>query len=171
MAYQWYCVQTKPRAEFFARSQLERQGFETLLITETRTRKLRNGHSKEYLASLFGNYLFVAFDAAYHHWWRRICHTYGVRRLFSSSPEQPIPIPDHTMESLRRCLTKEDQQPDHRIHPGCVARVISGPLTSRTEQTVGVCKWTRGQRAALLIDMMQGSIEVTFDISNLEYVP
>jgi transcription antitermination factor NusG len=149
-----------------ARSHLNRQGFNTLLLTDTRVRTYRGNVKREQVVSLFGNYFFVWFDIMRDPW-QRICHTYGVRRLFSADAETPIPVPQHSIDSLRACSTPTPT--NDRIHPGCRAKVISGPLTMRNgEETSGIVQWTRNQRAALLLGMMQGEIEVEFDIASLE---
>lgn len=172
MAGRWYCVQSYPRKEFFARSNLRRLGFQTFMPTETCTRRYRNNVKKELLLPLFGSYMFVRFDVDEDHW-RPIVSAYGIRRLFSSAPELPTPIPDHTIDSLMQCVV-EPGEPNELpvIHPNCRAKVVAGPFASaRGEQSViGLCTATKGQRAKLLLDTLRGAITIEFDIASLELV-
>ncbi len=77
----WYCVQARPRSVLYAKRNIDRLGFDTLLPTELRSWLVR-GKRKEQLVPLFGNYIFVRFDTqlgADLPGWRRITTLPGVR--------------------------------------------------------------------------------------------
>jgi len=110
--------------ERVALSHLRQQDFEAylpeVLIVDKRKRQR--------IRPLFPNYLFVAFnvmDMA----WRTIPHTVGVRRLFSSDVEKPIPLPAGFVEELQQHGRPE--QPE-RVQPlvqdGDLVKLLSGPF-------------------------------------------
>ncbi len=92
------------------------------------TRVIVNKRKKESLASLLGCYLFVQFDPQCDRW-RPICSTFGVRKLFSTTPEHPTPIPDAV---INRMLEPEQQPPPARytVVPGQTVRIVNGPFAS-----------------------------------------
>jgi transcription antitermination factor NusG len=165
---QWYCVQAKARQEFFACQQLKRHGWNPLLLTTVNVIKRRNGDRIESIISLFGSYFFIPFDINLDRW-KRIIYTYGVKRILSSTPESPTPIPDDVMTSLLASrLEPTSDTPVVRIHPNCKARVIKGPLAG--DNTIGIVEWTNKDRVGLLLDAMNGKISVEFHITALEMV-
>lgn len=164
----WYCVQSIPHKEFWAQANLTRLGFDVLLLTEQRTRRYRGGVTKQLMAPLFGSYLFVPFDID-DPTWRRIPSAYGVRRILSANAETPIAVPDHTIDSLLSCVVEYDEQTEAAIiHPGCKAKVVKGPLAQTDNEISGICQWTHNRRVALLLDMINGAVEVVFDVDSLE---
>nr|WP_242481621.1 transcription termination/antitermination NusG family protein [Paracraurococcus ruber] len=82
----WYCVEAYPNQQREVRARLVQLGFEVLMPLGCRV--LGSG---VLVTPLFGQYLFVRFDAVKGAW-RRICYTRGVRRIFGSSPEAPHPM-------------------------------------------------------------------------------
>lgn len=171
----WYCIQAKARQEFFAVRQLQHNGFEPLLITDTvPVRKHgRHGNGIKSIAhhetvSLFGSYFFIPLDLETDHW-RRVAYTYGVRRILGASPEAPSPIPQGVIESLLASRLQPDEPiPTPRIHPGCKAKVIAGPLAQ--DAMVGICKWRKQDRVGMLLDIMNGKVLVEFHVNSLELV-
>jgi len=164
----WYCVQAKHRYEFFAAANLRRNGFEPLLLTELRTTKRKNGVEFEKLVSLFGIYFFIPLDIEVDNW-KRVVYTHGVRRIFSSNPETPSPIPDSVIESLiasRNPITTTPETP--QIHPGCRVRIIQGPLAN--PNTEAICQWRDGDRVKLLLSIVQREVMVEFHVSSLELI-
>src|SRR5882672_2531529 len=116
----WYCIQAKPNRVFFAKSGIERLGFQVLLPTTTIT-KSHYGVERSQLVPLFGTYFFVQFDVDTDHW-KPITNIPGVRRLLSHTPEQPTPIPDISITTMLECITAEQQVPNNNtvaqvIHP------------------------------------------------------
>jgi len=159
MAHMWYAVQAKPHAGGFANSNLQRMGFVTLMPMVTKLRKLRNGRSMPVEVPLFGPYFFVQFDVTVDRW-QSITSAYGVRRLFSASPEIPIPVPRRSIDTLLTCLPSEAKS---AIHPGAIVRVIEGPLAQYN--VAGVCRWTDGERVQLFLDIMGGERIVEFAVT------
>lgn len=170
MSTRWYCVQARPHQEFFATRMLARQGYNPLLLTEPSIRTIRN-HRTETIVSLFGSYFFIPFDIDNDNW-RPITSTYGVKRILSSTPESPTPIPEGVVENLIQCSQQQpdDPSPIVSIEPGCMVRVVTGPMASTDQPTVGICQWRRGDRAALILDIMQGQREVEFHVASLQVI-
>lgn len=110
--------------EKVALAHLRQQSFEAylpeVLIVDKRKR--------ERIRPLFPNYLFVAFnvmDMA----WRTIPHTVGIRRLFSSDVEKPIPLPVGFVEELQ--AHGRPEQPaklQSELQDGDIVRLLSGPF-------------------------------------------
>lgn len=169
MANRWYCVQAKQHCEFMAVRMLKTGGYEPLMLTEVVTRTSAYNVKRECTVSLFGSYFFVPFDVELDNW-RPITNTYGVKRILSSTPESPTPIPDGVVEQLIQCSI-QPQQPDNiiPIMPGCTVKVISGPLAN--PDVVGICEMRSGDRVTLLLQAMYGELRVIFDVSSLELVP
>lgn len=165
----WYCIQSKPHAERIAKRYIEQLGYQVLLPLISKTRKVRTGASQEYLAPLFGNYLFVAFDKKVHEW-RRLWNVYGVRRIFSSSPDNPTPVPDEAIDTLLQCFTETSPKQQQIISKGARVKITEGPL-STMENPIGICDWTDGQRIALLLDVMSGNVRIEFALSSVELAP
>lgn len=164
----WFCLQTRPHQEFIAQQNIERLKFKSLLPLTTKVRTVpRTGAKQEVKASLFGNYLFVAFDIATDNW-RRLWNVYGVKRLFSSSPDRPTPIPTHSIMSLLSC-SDDPVSSTPEIAKDCKVRIVSGPLVTLVDP-VGICQWSDTQRIALLVKAMSGEIVVEFDRSAVELV-
>jgi Transcription termination factor nusG len=95
----WYCLQHKPGLHDTARKELTRQGFDAW----SPLRRITIRHARkatEALRPVFPGYLFVRFDVDRHPW-RAIVHTRGVHRLFSITPERPLPIRPGVIEALQ----------------------------------------------------------------------
>ena len=162
--WQWFVVHTHVRRETLALAHLRRQQFETFLpMIHTRT---PGGHLA--LRPLFPRYLFVQFDPDIVQW-RPICSTYGVKRLISTDAEHPVALPFGTVESLKDqvvALDLPEPFPDGvvLIDPGTTVVVKRGPLVGHE----GICLWSDGRRTRLLMQVMGGSVQVTFSRSAIE---
>src|SRR5271169_476296 len=78
---QWACIQCLPNKEHIAVANLQRQGFETLLLTYQSRTKDRHYVTK----TLFANYCFVALDSF--ELWPTVNHTVGVSRILTYQPD------------------------------------------------------------------------------------
>lgn len=179
----WYCVEAQPfssltehyyRRVAFARTNIEQLGIETFVPTETIRRKYY-GVERQILSPLFGPYIFAYFDVE-NDIWSPICHTPGVKKLLSTYDLErelivPTAIPNGMVENLMECTSFEPELNERVIRPGCQVRVTSGPFANIAgHQSVGICTWARNRRIALLLDIMQGRVEVQFDISAVERI-
>jgi transcription antitermination factor NusG len=149
-------------------------GIETFVPTEILRRRYY-GVDKQILSPLFGPYIFAYFDPE-NDLWAPICHTPGVKKLLSTYDVEreliiPTPIPNGLVENLMECTSFEPELHERIIHPGCRVRVINGPFAKIAgQESVGICTWARNRRVALLLEIMQGRVEVQFDISAVERI-
>jgi transcription antitermination factor NusG len=168
----WFVVHTHAKKEFLASANIQRQGFETFFPTFIYTYP-RVG---DRLRPLFPNYLFVQFDPDTDHWYP-LCHTTGVRRLFSTYPQmqrkqfngylKPTPVSDQLIASLREQVVQVPKQPSIPvIEPGTTVRVVSGHFEGRQ----GICSWANNRRVALLLDVLNGKLEISFSRNTVEIV-
>jgi transcription antitermination factor NusG len=170
----WYVFQTRHRAEFITETQLNRQKYGTYvpyeMIDVTRLGVVVGQEKRAY----FRSYGFVRFDVNRDHW-RPICSTYGVKRLFSTSPEHPICLPEGVVESLQRAMLGLGPEQEIVVEPivaaiseyvvaeGDEAEVITGIFAGRT----GIVQTTKKDRGVLLMDILQEQVPVKFKLSNL----
>lgn len=155
----WFCLQAHWRGERDAIAGLTAQGFATCWP--------RFQIADDAYEPLFPGYLFVRFDRERDRW-RPICSTRGVRRLFMTGTQHPIPIPPGVVEAF---MIHPDAVIDHRptalrlamIHVGERVRIIAGPFADLS----GVCAQSSGQRVRLLMDTLAGRVEVTVPRENV----
>ena len=153
----WYCVQSKPKMESFAQTQLERQGFATLLPVYCKVM-----HKKEVNMPLFPSYLFVNFNIEDTRW-RAIHSTFGVKRLISASPEYPIPIPEKQItEMLNNNKNETSLVPNFEL--GKIVRVCSGPLWGYQ----GIVEFSDRDRVRVLLSIFGRSVGVNFNNPTVE---
>jgi transcriptional antiterminator RfaH len=107
----WYLVYAKPRQEDVARSNLERQGFETYLPRIRQARK-RLGRRVLLIEPMFPRYLFIRLDTDTDNW-APIRSTLGVSALVRFGP-YPTPVPDDLIALLR---AREDPQGIQQLPP------------------------------------------------------
>ena len=77
----WYVIQAKPRSEFAARDNLERQGYSTYLPVVSQPRR-RNNRRIYITDPLFPRYLFIHLNKSTDNW-SPIRSTLGVSKLVS----------------------------------------------------------------------------------------
>jgi transcriptional antiterminator RfaH len=125
----WHVAQTHQQAERQALSELTRQGYTgylPLCLVRVRDRALRTlSHTVE--RPLFSGYLFIRFDANADTW-RPICSTRGIRRLFMTGSQIPIPVADAAVEALRagETLRRTPATRDALYGPGTPCEAILG---------------------------------------------
>lgn len=167
----WYCAQTLPQKETLAFGRLIDQGFAALLPTEPKRYRTRYG-SYERSRPLFPGYLFVAFDM-FRDRWQAIYGTVGIRRLISTNPNNPIPVPEQLIDAVRDkvALLFQSHQPTPEglpIKAGTRLRIKYG---HHFEGATGVCTLDTvppHQRVKLLLSIMQGQVAVTLPRSKVE---
>lgn len=122
----WYAVNTHPRSEERARTNLERQGWRCYspLISKTS----RSGQKLiTRLLPLFPSYIFVELDLD-RHGWRSVDNTFGVRRIVKHDG-RPAALPRACIETL---LSMTDKQGvfsfSQHLSPGDSVQFLSGPF-------------------------------------------
>jgi transcriptional antiterminator RfaH len=159
----WYCVRTGLNAEYTA---------PTVWKAAISPRRNTDGSIRrgkpDRVEPLFPRYLFCHFHRLDDDW-RRIWGFEGVDRIFSSSPDSPIPVPDQAIELLRSFAA-----PNGCIYPadryalplavGTSVRLLSGPM----EDLTGICEWSSGKRVGLLMQILGRSVVVAADRTAVE---
>lgn len=180
----WYVFQSGGNQEFFAERQLNRQHFDTYvpyeMVNKTRKGVIIGTHRR----ALFRSYGFVRFNVDTDKW-RPICSSPGIKRLLSTTPEHPIPVPEGTVESLQwAVLALKDLDDDHdivavpiepvlpAIHSHTIltdreVEVLRGPFATN----IGIVKSTSRARAKVLLDVLGGKVPVSFRLVNLRMLP
>jgi transcription antitermination factor NusG len=153
LGVRWYVVQVAPRQEFRVRDELGKLGLTTWLA-------LLIARNSERIEAAFPGYVFVRFDVDADRW-RPICSTAGVTRLFSASPEHPLPLPVGAVEALQARGRAGDGVIDERARPfglvGEALRVASGPFADFE----GLCTWAAGDRVRVLLSVFGRQTEIS----------
>lgn len=167
----WFCVQTHPQAERWAKENLDRQGYESLLLfydVRVRDRVLRTMTrivERPYLP----RYVFVRFDRDRDPW-GPICSTRGVQRLLMSTAYVPLPVPDVHIERLiadaaAERILRADAGPGEDL-TGERLRLTEGAFAEHE----GVCEAGEKERVQMLLSIMGRDVRVTVERRNIEKV-
>lgn len=169
----WYCIQTRQKQEKRAKENIERQNFNVFFPTFIE-QTIRRGETQQRIQALFPSYLFVEFNPDDDRWYSLVS-TYGVKRIFSVIPVtkdrdysyiKPIPVPMTVINSLRNQLIPSPTPNRQLISPGTRLRVIKGPFKGNE----GVCHLASAKRVSLLMQAMNGEIEMQFTTDSVEPV-
>jgi transcription elongation factor/antiterminator RfaH len=122
----WYAVQTLPRREVGAATQLEAQCYRVFLPRHLKTVRHARRFKTVY-APFFPRYLFVRLDLSCDRW-RSINGTFGVAGLIMEG-EKPLAVPPGVVESLRAKLgSNSEANGDLKI--GQQVEVMVGPFAN-----------------------------------------
>lgn len=155
----WYLVYTKPRQERVARTNLERQGYETYLPLMRKSLR-RRGRRTTSIVPMFPRYLFIHLDQSTDNW-GPIRSTLGVVSVVRFGHE-PARAPDGLVSYLHTREDKEGVQtlPTQEIRPGTKVRIAEGAfmgyegvyLARSSRERVVVLLQLCGRPARTLID-------------------
>lgn len=155
----WYLVYTKPRQERVARTNLERQGYETYLPLMRKSLR-RRGRRTTSIVPMFPRYLFIHLDQSTDNW-GPIRSTLGVVSVVRFGHE-PARAPDGLVSYLHTREDKEGVQtlPTQEIRPGTKVRIAEGVfmgyegvyLARSSRERVVVLLQLCGRPARTLID-------------------
>lgn len=162
----WYLIYTKPRKEFIAQENLERQGFMTYLPRVERTRK-RNGKRVTVTEAFFPRYLFISLNKTSDNW-SSIRSTIGVANIIRFTQ-----YPAVVSESLISFLMLQENpdtgfyDEESKFKSGNNVRITDGSLAGYE----GIFKAESGEeRVVILLNVMGNQSEVKVDIDSLELV-
>ena len=151
----WYAVHTQPKREFYARLQLEGQGFRVFLPKGLRTiRHARKMTDVE--AAFFPRYLFVELDLTRHPW-RRVNGTFGVTNLVMRG-DLPHPVPRGVVETMVNSIDRNGLlRLDQGLVVGAQVRLTAGPFAEQ----LGILDRLDGSgRVRVLLELLGGPIPV-----------
>lgn len=151
----WFLAQIKPNSARIAKTNLDRQGFDTFLPMEEIVHR-RKGRFVTSRSPMFPGYIFVAFDVE-NAQWRAVNSTYGITRLVSFG-DAPAPVPAGIMSELtNRCDSSGFLLPPQKLEPGDRVTVTSGPFTDLVAE---IEKAAPDRRVWVLLDVMGGKTRV-----------
>ena len=140
----WHVVQSKPRQEFVARENLERQGFACVLPL-VKAERIRRGRRLWAEEPLFARYLFIAPGDA-HPRWGAVRSTRGVSRLVEFGGV-PARLPARWIEEFRG----REYAPRQLFAPGERVVVRDGPFAGLE----GLYQMADGEeRAVVLLELL-----------------
>jgi transcriptional antiterminator RfaH len=160
----WYCVNAHRGQERRALLNIEQQGFEGYLpqVVTRRGRLVLQ-------TPMFSGYLFVRFDP-WRDRWRSLWSTFGVRRIFGSTPETPTAVPESVIEVVREREKVESAlatppDPSLPVPEGATVRLKNGVY-----DLTGICRWSSASRVQVLMTMLGAERLVTVDRQSVEVV-
>ena len=156
----WYVAVSQPRKEFFAKRNLDCQGFESFLPQiDGSVRRARKMEAVR--RPLFPRYLFVSLDLGVDRW-RSVMGTFGISHLVMQG-ERPLAAAPGIVEAL---LAAQDCGFDFRHHlaVGQQVRFIFGPFA---DQIGRLAEMKDRERVQVLIEMLGAARRVRVDISSL----
>lgn len=160
---QWFVAETQPRKERIAELNLRRQSFANL-CPRFRSMRRHARRMESVLAPVFPGYVFVRFDPKRDPW-RAINGTLGVKRLLTSDPYNPVPMPENVMEQiLARCENGLMTRLVDDLSPGTNVRIIDGPLADAVAEVESL---NAAGRVRVLLRILGLSTPVTIDQANL----
>jgi transcriptional antiterminator RfaH len=123
----WYVVQTKPKQEARAESNLRRWEIETLAPKLRELWRSRTGGSSYRVAPLFPNYVFARFDAEALA--AKVRLTRGIQRVVGFG-EYATPVEDSIIWSIQSRIAEDGfiRVPD--VQQGDIVEIVDGPLRS-----------------------------------------
>ena len=154
----WFVVHSRPKLEFFARENLELQGYRCFIPTVVKTtRHARQMRTRR--TPFFPRYLFTIFDPE-HDPWRPITGTRGVSSLVMSDG-RPKPVPAGVVEAIIATTDETGQLCfDEEMKVGGEVRLLTGPFSGVIGTLV---RLGARDRVAVLLDLLGGPREVETD--------
>ena len=163
---QWYLVHTKPRQEWCALQNLERQGYECYLPTLP-AEKLRHGLFRVEGEPLFSRYLFIRLGVGESaKGWGPIRSTKGVSRLVCFGTE-PAKVNDQLITLLQEQEASVQASPERLFNPGERVRLTDAPFVD----VEGIFQMADGERRVMvLIEILSRQVAVRVSPASLRKV-
>jgi transcriptional antiterminator RfaH len=123
----WYVVQTKPKQEARAESNLRRWGIQTLAPKVRELRRPGRGLLSYREVALFPNYVFASFDAAT--LVTKVRLTRGVQRVVGFG-EYATPVEESIIRMIQSRIEEDGFVRRPELRPGDRVEILDGPLQS-----------------------------------------
>jgi transcriptional antiterminator RfaH len=123
----WYVVQTKPRQDARAESNLRRWNIQTFAPHVREQRRTAGGEIAHRVAPLFPSYLFARFDAEA--LGGKIRLTRGIQRIIGFG-EYATPVDDAIIRVIEEQIGDDGLVRPREAQPGDAVEIIDGPLRS-----------------------------------------
>lgn len=191
----WHCVQTWPKAEFTALTELHRlkhRAYCPLMLRQTMPKR-RGIRFLDVIEPMFSGYLFLLFDRDADPW-RQAYQARGVARILTGANGRPLNVPDaalhylwsngreadgvfdaRTKEERRNTAAQAERRAKKRAEPevlfpsaevGQRVKVLSGPF----DGFEGICTMSADNRIRLLMLVLGANREVEFTRHEVELV-
>lgn len=161
----WYLLQTKPRHEAIAQSNLERQGYENYFPRVRANRKLR-GKFRDVIEPLFPGYIFIKLNSETDNW-SPIRSTRGVRNIvrFGGSPAL---VNEELVQYIRDKDNEEGVQvlPQQSFTKGQQVIISQGPLAGY--EAIYQCASSK-DRVIVLLNVLSQKVKMQLSKHDLEY--
>jgi transcriptional antiterminator RfaH len=146
-SHAWYLVQCKPRQNFRALENLERQGF-TCFHPEISLQKVVRKELVDVREPLFPGYLFIQLDQVNDNW-APIRSTRGVNRIVRFNDGLPLAVSDSLIDDLRqRC----QRGTEIAFAAGDRVALTEGPFADL--EAIFDC-WEGEKRVVILLNLLQ----------------
>lgn len=123
----WYVVQTKPRQDERAESNLHRWNVQTFAPRVRELRRSASGETSYRVAPLFPSYLFARFDAEA--LTAKVRLTRGIQRVVGFG-EYATPVDDSIVQLIQEQVADDGFVRAREVQPGDAVEIIDGPLRS-----------------------------------------
>ena len=157
----WCVAQTQSQREAWAQENLLNQNFGVFLPF------LREHKGKEVvLRTMFPGYIFIEVDEDTQAW-KSINGTRGIYKVILSTIERPSFLPRGWLDGLMSLGGIVDSFEEVlKFSPGQVIEFVEGPFKGQR----GVCRWSSGQRIALLMNILGNETVVQTRPESVRYV-
>ncbi len=166
MERQWFAIRTKPRQEYYAREQFNRQGFEVYLPQTLVL--ISHARKKGWVERpFFPGYVFLNLSIDEQRW-STFASTYGAIGAVHFGSHYPS-IPNEVIKALK---TRENEQgvilcesrPSEPFHEEQKIRIIDGPM----RDLEGVFQCMSGEdRVLILMDLLNRTISVRLPLEQV----
>ena len=160
----WFLLQTKPRQEYRAIENLQRQGVESF-CPQIAVEKLSRGKRVKVEEILFPGYLFIRFDYQ-SVFSTTIRSTRGVSGFVSTSGA-PVQVPQQLIDELQQRVAGGIETPTNLPQSGDKIAILEGPfrgLQAIFSQPDGA------SRAIVLINLLNQQVKAVLPFNSLELV-
>lgn len=166
LSAEWYCIYTKPNAEYQLVTAFNRHHIETFLPTVT----LKKAEKSRKRTPLFANYLFAKIDFQVIPF-TLMRHLPGLRQILPTD-EQPAAIPVELVDLIRQKVNECESTnvvTSQRFVTGEKVRITAGPL--RELLAVFDRDLAPDKRVQILLDVMGQITRAQINPTHLEKVP
>lgn len=162
----WYLVYTKPRQEWIAQANLERQGY-PVYLPRIKQRRRRAGRPTDVIEPLFPRYLFIQLSQQTDNW-GPIRSTLGVASLVRFGLE-PATVPEALIAALRMRDDETGMQALDlpHLHVGQGVRIQAGPMQGF--EGIFLARKSR-DRVTLLLNVLGQQVRVSVGQDDIESV-
>lgn len=157
----WYALRTYPRHEKRVHEDLGLRAIESFLPLYETVRRWKNGCKMRIQLPLFPGYLFLRLDPRERF---KALNLPGAVS-FVGSANEPWPLPDTEITSLREKLRLRHFEPHPYLAVGQNVRIKSGPLADLTGYLV---RQAGGCRVVISIELIHGAAAVEVDQDDVE---